>query len=242
MTGPELPASLDPAAVERLRLSGPAGTPLTRWFPAVAAFVNLRELMLGPIVTRSLVAGVTPGAIPPSVTTLGVFTGGTPVAWPRDVTLPNITGVRADGQLMLRRDAFPNVRAVALKPAHNGQNLDEVLAIPSLRELHLMTVPPAVFSRIGHLPLTGLGLLGGSLTSLTGIESLTGLTSLRLHNLRSLRSIAALSTLPIETLQIRYCPAITDFTPLAELPRLRSLQLVASGTPDLSALPPHVTA
>lgn len=232
--GPDDP--VDPERVEALRLYGPADDPVERWFPRIGEFGRLRQLTLGPVASRALIASITPGAIPASVSALGIFTGGQPTAWPRDVVLPGVASLRADGQLMLGRDAFPRVRAVALKPARNNQNLYEVLAIPSLRELHLMTVPPGVFGLIGSLPLTGLGLLGGRLSTLDGIEALTGLVSLRLHNLRSLRSIAALRGLGLETVQIRYCTGITDLDVLGTLPRLRRLQLIGYDEPAVDRL------
>ncbi len=225
---------IDPVRVTALRLWAPPSEPLARIFPRVRELTGLQRLMVGPVAGRAAVAGISAESVPPSVTTLGVFTGGSATTWPPGVMLPLVTGLRADGPLMLTRDALPNVRAVVIKPARNSQNLDEIVAVPSLRELHLITVPAGVFERIGHLPLTGLGLLGGGLTTLDGIEALDGLTSLRLHNLRSLRFLAALAGSGVETLQIRYCDAVTDFGTLAELPRLRHLQLVGCGTPDLS--------
>ncbi|MFI5932313.1 hypothetical protein [Actinoplanes sp. NPDC051494] len=223
--------------IEDLRLYAPATDPLTRLFPRVRDLGNLVRLTIGPNADRALVAGLDEESIPPSVTTLSVFTGGSATTWPRGLVLPHVAGLRTDGPLMFPAGTFPGLRAVSLKPARNGQNLDAALAAPDLRELHLMTVPTGIFDRIGHLPLTGLGLLGGGLPALDGIETMTGLASLRLHNLRSLRSIAAITALEnLEELQIRYCGGIKDIGYVARLPRLRRLQVIGCADIGLAGI------
>ncbi|MEU9509142.1 leucine-rich repeat domain-containing protein [Micromonospora sp. NPDC048170] len=223
--------------MDALRLYAPGTAPLTRLFARVRQFGGLRRLSIGPDAGRELVAGIDQDAIPPSVTTLGVFTGGTPAAWPKAVVLPRVTTLRTDAALRFTRDNFPNLRAVSLKPTASGTNLDAALSCPDLRELHLLTVPRDVFTRIGHLPLTGLGLLGGRLPTLDGIEGMTSLTRLRLHNLPSLTTIAPVGHLErLEEIQIRYCRRITDVDCLARLPRLRRLQVVACGDVGLSRI------
>ena len=146
---------VDPARdahVDALRLYAPGTEPLTRLFARVRQFGGLRRLSIGPNAGRELVAGIDQGGIPPSVTTLGVFTGGTPAAWPNAVVLPRVTTLRTDAPLRFTRGNFPNLRAVSLKPTASGTNLDAALSCPDLRELHLRTVPRDVFARIGHLP------------------------------------------------------------------------------------------
>jgi hypothetical protein len=184
------------AAITELRLYAPE-TDRMKNFPArVSRLSNLKVLALGPSIDKSMLAQLGPGAIPPGVETLKVFTGTVAAAWPQAL----------------------------------------------LAEVQLLTVPGnGVFERMKHLPLQRLGLLGGTIETLEGIQALPRVNWLLLHNLKSLKSIRAITALQhLEEVQIRYCKKIQDIACLAELPRLRRLEVIACGNLGLAKIKPFL--
>lgn len=230
------------AAITELRLYA-SGTERMKNFPErIRRLPHLKVLALGPGIDKAMLAQLTPGAIPPSVETLKVFTDTVAASWPADLTMPHVRELRTDCALGLAGGEFPNLRAVSIAPARNGKNLDAVLACRDLAEVQLLIVPGnGVFERMKHLPLRRLGLLGGTIETLQGIGALPGVEWLLLHNLRSLKSIGDLTALKeLQEVQIRYCKKIQDIESLARLPRLRRLEVFACGNLGLAKIKPFL--
>lgn len=230
------------ATITELRLYAPGAAPMKNLPERIRRLSHLKVLALGPSIDKAMLAQLTPGAIPPSVETLKVFTDTVAASWPADLTMPHVRELRTDCALGLVGGEFPNLRAVSIEPARNGKNLDAVLACRELAEVQLLTVPgKGVFERMKHLPLRRLGLLGGTIETLEGIEALPRVEWLLLHNLRSLKSIGDITALQdLEEVQIRYCKKIQDVESLAQLPRLRRLQVIACGNLGLAKIKPFL--
>lgn len=211
------------AAVRSLRVRGDIGAYVTEVPRRLDRFPNLTELSLGAGVAPTIVSTMTDGAIPDTVTTLEVWTGGAPTRWPRGMVLPSVRRLQTDGPTTFTAQTFPNLEHAHLAPTKTS--FEALLALPRLAALQLRTVPhpaPEIFEKIAHLPLVDLGLLGGrKITDLRGIELLPGLRRLRLQSLPVLTSIAALEGLEhLEELLILYCSRIEDIETVTKISSL----------------------
>lgn len=212
------------AAVRSLRVRGDIGAYVAEVPRDLDRFPNLTELSLGGGIDPSIVSTVTPGAIPGTVTSLNVWTGGPPSRWPRGLVLPSVRRLQTDGTMTFTAENFPNLEHAHLAPTKTS--FEALLALPSLTAMQLRTVPypaPEIFEKIAHLPLVDLGLLGGrKITGLDGIGMLPGLLRLRLQSLPRLTSVAALADLEhLEEVLVLYCSRIEDIATVTTLPAIR---------------------
>lgn len=137
--------------------------------------------------------------------------------------------------------ALPALTRLNLNSCASLTTLTGASALTGLTELEITDCRRLkTLSGLGSHPhITRLDINGcTSLHDLHGLSGLTGLTRLTVKGSEHLTALDGLQGTPLQFFRAEQCPALTDFSALAHVPRLNQLVLVdLSGLIDLSALP-----